>query len=58
VGAAFPPGRMPYGLEAAAIVLIRGWKAAPTGIFCSNLDIPDTRKKLFRSDFCHLRFFN
>jgi hypothetical protein len=33
VGAAFPPGRKPYGLEAAAIVLIRGWKPLPQVLF-------------------------
>ena len=28
-----------------AIVLIRGWKAAPTGVLFSNLGLPDKRMK-------------
>jgi len=29
----------------AAIVFIRGWKAAPTGVLFSNLGLPDKRMK-------------
>jgi len=31
----------------AAIVLIRGWKAAPTGVLFSNLGLPDKRITVF-----------
>ena len=33
----------------AAIVLIRGWKAAPTGVLFSNLGLPDKRN----ISYCH-----
>jgi hypothetical protein len=42
VGAAFPPGRKPYGLAAAASKNDRGWKAAPTKF--NPLIFTDNRK--------------
>ena len=32
----------------AAIVLFRGWKAAPTGVFFSSLGSPEKQIELFR----------